>query len=432
MSSSNQYEEDLAIERFSVAEHGIKETQLCPHTRKVLKKLNKSNYEAYLVGGAVRDLLLKVEPKDFDIATAAHPEQIRRLFSSCRLIGRRFRLAHIYFGRSYLEVATFRAPHDNSKSGKTSNDGRITHDNVYGTLEQDALRRDFTINALFYDQETGDIIDYVNGIADIKAHSIRLIGDPETRYREDPVRMLRAIRFAVKLNFDIEAETEAPIYELGHLLRNIAPARLFDEALKLFHSGHALEIFRTLRHYNLFQYLFPLTEESLLVDEDDYVLTFIETALANTDKRIGEGKSITPAFLYAVMLWDNIQERMDEYLADDQPRYQAIQLSASDAFSEQVQYTAIPRRFSNVTREIWLLQNRFLRRDCRGAFSFTEHKRFRGAYDFHCLRAAAGEVTQEECEWWTKFQFAAHDQQMKMCQQFSPPKRKRKPRQNNP
>lgn len=429
MSSSNHDEEALSVQQFSVAEHGIKATQLCPHTRKTLKKLNKSNYEAYLVGGAVRDLLLRLEPKDFDIATAAHPEQIKRLFSSCRLIGRRFRLAHIYFGRNYLEVATFRAPHNDSKLGKTSNDGRITHDNVYGTLEQDALRRDFTINALFYDQETGNIIDHVNGLADIQTKTIRLIGDPETRYREDPVRMLRAIRFAVKLGFSIEKETEQPIYELGHLLRNIAPARLFDETLKLFHSGYALEIFRVLRHYDLFQYLFPLTEESLMVDDDEHFLTFIETALSNTDKRIGEGKSITPAFLYAVMLWDYIQEKTVAYLADGQPNYQAIQLSASDAFSKQVQYTAIPRRFSNITRELWLLQHRFLRKDCRGAFSFTEHKRFRGAYDFHCLRVAAGEISIKECEWWTQFQAVSHDDQMKMCQQFSPPKRKRKPRQ---
>ncbi|HIQ07374.1 MAG TPA: polynucleotide adenylyltransferase PcnB, partial [Thiotrichaceae bacterium] len=233
--------------------HSIAKKNLCPKAVKILESLNKAGYEAYLVGGAVRDLLLDKQPKDFDIATAALPEEVKHTFRSCRLIGRRFRLAHVYFGREYFEVATFRAPHDsNSNSGKTAQDGRITHDNVYGTVEEDALRRDFTINALFYDLQNNRIIDYANGMKDIKGKQIRLIGDPETRYREDPVRMLRAVRFAVKLNFTIHPETEAPIYKMGSLLQNIAPARLFDEVLKLFHGGQALETFRALRHYDLF------------------------------------------------------------------------------------------------------------------------------------------------------------------------------------
>ncbi len=426
MSINEQEGATVIAKRVSQKQHSIKARDLCHHSQKILKQLNNANYEAYLVGGAVRDLLLDLKPKDFDIATVAHPEQIKRVFPTCRLIGRRFRLAHVHFGRHYLEVATFRAPHEDNDSGTINNDGRIVHDNVYGTLEEDALRRDFTVNALFYDLQTGDVIDHVNGMADIDEKLIRLIGDPETRYREDPVRMLRAIRFAVKLDFQIEYETAQPIYKLGHLLRNIAPARLFDETLKLFHGGDALEVFRCLRHYNLFQYLFPATEESLVRSDNEQFLDFIEIALENTDKRIRKGMSTTPAFLLAVMLWDKLLIGQQKYIEEGQPSYQATQLAASDAVSEQVRYIAVPRRFSTVSREIWLLQSRFIRKDCRGAFSFTEHKRFRGAYDFYCLRAKSGELDLEECEWWSQFQAVSHDEQMEMCRQFSAPKRRQK------
>lgn len=413
--------------------HSITKKDLCPKAVKVIESLNKAGHEAYLVGGAVRDLLLNKEPKDFDIATAAHPEEVKRTFRSCRLIGRRFRLAHVYFGREYLEVATFRAPHteNNSNSGKTANDGRITHDNVYGTLEEDALRRDFTINALFYDLQNNKIIDYVNGIEDIEKKQIKIIGDPKTRYREDPVRMLRAVRFAVKLNFTIHPDSEAPIYKMGSLLQNIAPARLFDEALKLFHGGQALETFRVLRRYDLFQYLFPQTEAALLSEQNEDFLNFVEQALKNTDNRINSGMSTTPAFLYAVMLWAQVEQASQLYRESGQPIYQAVHLAASDVLGQQVKSTAIPRRFSNVSREIWILQNRFERKDCRSSLSLIEHRRFRAAYDFHCLRAEAGHIPISECEWWTEFQQLSHEEQLAQCKQFSAPKKKRRRRKKS-
>ncbi len=421
------------VERHSPDTHHITKSKICSKARKILNSLDKAKYEAYLVGGAVRDLLLDKPPKDFDIATEAHPEQVKKVFPSCRLIGRRFRLAHVHFGRDYLEVATFRAPHDDDEgnaSSKTSDDGRIIHDNVYGTLEQDALRRDFTVNALFYNLQTGEVLDHVKGMDDIKVKQLRLIGDPETRYREDPVRMLRAIRFATKLGFSIEPKTEAPIYKLGHLLKNIAPARLFDETLKMFHGGHALETFNLLRQYDLFQYLFPLTEHSLLLEKDGEAegsfLGFIEIALKNTDSRINSGKSTTPAFLFSVLLWDKLNQHFEYHREEGQPAYQAMHKAASDVFSEQVRSISVPRRFSNVTRDIWMMQHRFNRKDCRSSLSFIEHRRFRAAYDFFCLRAKAGQLPSDECEWWTTFQFASHDDQQEMCKDIPNPRKKRR------
>ncbi|MCK5726221.1 MAG: polynucleotide adenylyltransferase PcnB [Thiotrichaceae bacterium] len=418
------------VDSHTYKNHSITKKDLCPRAIKVLESLNKAGHEAYLVGGAVRDLLLDKTPKDFDIATAAHPEEVKRTFRNSRLIGRRFRLAHVYFGREYLEVATFRAPHDagSENAGKTANDGRITHDNVYGTLEEDALRRDFTINALFYDLKNKEIKDYAGGIQDIQDKQIRLIGDPEVRYREDPVRMLRAIRFAVKLDFTIHPETEAPIYKMGSLLKNIAPARLFDEALKLFHGGQALETFQALRRYDLFQYLFPQTENDLLEEQDESFLTFIEQALKNTDQRINSGMSTTPAFLYSVLLWARVQQRFMLYRESGQPIYQSTHLAATDALNEQVKSTAIPRRFSNVSREIWILQSRFERKDCGSSLALIEHRRFRAAYDFHCLRAQAGHIDISECEWWTEFQKLNHEEQLEQCKEFARPRKKRRRR----
>jgi poly(A) polymerase len=410
--------------RIPASEHGIHPRKICEKTKDVLRRLCKAGYEAYLVGGAVRDLMLGKQPKDFDIATSAKPEEVRRLFSSCRLIGRRFRLAHIYYGRFYLEVATFRGPHDTSGKGITSNEGRIIHDNVYGTLEEDAFRRDFTINALFYDLASGDVLDYVSGVEDIRSGTLRLIGDPEQRYREDPVRMLRAIRFASKLNLHIEAATQAPIQAMGHLLENIAPARLFDESLKLFHSGQAAKTLDELRAYHLFQHLFPITELGL---HDDTFYAFVKSALHNTDTRIRSGLSVTPAFLYSVMLWRAIQQHCQENVALGHPITQAYHIAASTVLKEQVHSTAIPRRFTAMAREIWSLQSRFIYRDCRRAMSFLGHPRFRAAYDFHCLRASVNdEVAEDECQWWTDFQIQDEKNKLAMCRGFKSNRRRRR------
>ncbi len=411
--------------RIPFSEHGINERQICKKARIILTTLTKAGHEAYLVGGAVRDLLLGKQPKDFDIATSAHPEQIKKILPSTRIIGRRFRLAHVHFGREFLEVATFRAPHDASDKGLTANDGRITHDNVYGTVEEDAVRRDFTINALFYELSTGDVLDFVDGMRDIEQGQLRLIGDPERRYREDPVRMLRAIRFMAKLDFSLEANAKAPICELSHLLSTIAPARLFDESLKLFHSGQAALTFELLREYCLFACLFPLAEQSLEEDESDLFFNLVMAALNNTDKRIRAGKTINPAFLFAVMLWHQVKKGEKVYQEMGNPDLQSIHMAASEVLGYQVKSTAIPRRFSNVTREIWTMQGRFQFKACRRALSFIDNKRFRAAYDFMCLRATSGEPLQDDCEWWTLFQNLSSEDQLAMCNTASSPQRKR-------
>ncbi|MCK5895224.1 MAG: polynucleotide adenylyltransferase PcnB [Cocleimonas sp.] len=401
--------------RIPFSEHGINERQICKKARTILNTLTKAGYEAYLVGGAVRDLLLGQQPKDFDIATNAHPEQIKKVLPSTRIIGRRFRLAHVHFGREYFEVATFRAPHDESDKGQVSKDGRIIHDNVYGTVNEDAVRRDFTINALFYELSTGDVLDFVDGMGDIERRQLRLIGDPEMRYREDPVRMLRAIRFMAKLDFTLAPETELPLAELANLLSTIAPARLFDETLKLFHSGQAVLTLDLLRRYLLFPCLFPTAEQSFDEDESGLFFNLVMAALTNTDKRIRSGQPVTPAFLFAVMLWQRVQKGAKMYLELGNPDLQSMHMAASDVLAHQVKSTAIPRRFSNVTREIWTMQGRFHFKSCRRALSFIENKRFRAAYDFMCLRASSGESLQEDCEWWTIFQEISSEDQLVMC-----------------
>ncbi len=411
--------------RIPFSKHGINERQICKKARTILNALTEAGYEAYLVGGAVRDLLLGKQPKDFDIATNAHPEQIKKVLPSTRIIGRRFRLAHVHFGREFLEVATFRAPHDESDKGLVSNDGRIIHDNVYGTVAEDAVRRDFTINALFYELSTGDILDFVDGMQDIKQRQLRLIGDPSRRYREDPVRMLRAIRFMAKLDFSLEPETKSPIRELSHLLSTIAPARLFDESLKLFHSGYAVLTFSLLREYLLFSCLFPLAEQSLEEEESGLFFSLVMSALNNTDKRIRGNKPVNPAFLFAVMLWHQVKKGEIMYREMGNPDLQSMHLAASEVLGHQVKSIAIPRRFSNVTREIWTMQGRFQFKACRRALNFIENKRFRAAYDFMCLRASSGEPLEEDCEWWTLFQNLSSEDQLVMCNAASSPKSKR-------
>jgi poly(A) polymerase len=412
----------------SASKLGISKESINPKALTILRALHEANYDAYLVGGCVRDLLLGVEPKDFDIATNAHPEQIKAVLPSTRIIGRRFRLAHVHFGREYYEVATFRAPHNDSDHGQVGHEGRILHDNVYGNIEEDAVRRDFAINALFYDIFRDEVLDFVGGMDDLEKRQLRLIGDPETRYREDPVRMLRAIRFAGKLGLKIEASSEAPIRELAPLLENIAAARLFDEVLKLFHSGQALPVLHLLRDYRLFHSLFPATEKALQSDQSGHFLRLIEGSLENTDKRINAGMSVTPAFLFAVMLWLPMKQLEAAYREESYPDPQGMQLAANDVLANQVRYTAVPRRFSNVTREIWLLQSRFDFKACRRATSFLENRRFRAAFDFLCLRSVAENDVklQANAEWWEEFQIADTERQLDMCKAVPHVKKKRR------
>lgn len=420
--------------RIPADQHHISPNKICDRAKDVVHRLQQAGFEAYLVGGCVRDLLLDLAPKDFDIATSARPEEVRKLFRSCRLIGRRFRLAHIYYGRDYLEVATFRAPHDEQDGGKVSEEGRIIHDNVYGSLEEDVWRRDFTVNALFYNPENGEVIDFVGGLDDLRAGKIQLIGDPEQRFREDPVRLLRAIRFAAKLGFEIDAATRDLIEPLAILLEGVAPARLFDEVIKLLHCGNGQATFQLLREYDILRHLLPLTEESLLEDQSGQFERMLELSLANTDQRIAEGKSVMPAFLYAVLLWQKVHAAAVEIQLNGHPEMQSLHLAASDVLREQVDFTAIPRRLSNITREIWALQPRFRYREWRRANTLLNNQRFRAAYDFMCLRAQAGEDLDGACEWWTTFQQVDEEERQAMCKPArnrKSPRRKRRRRKPN-
>jgi poly(A) polymerase len=387
------------------ADHGITRANISEYALKVLYRLKDAGFQAYMVGGGVRDLLLGREPKDFDVATNARPDDVRRLFRNCRLIGRRFRLAHVHFGRDVIEVATFRALLDGEDSGETwIQDGRIIRDNVYGTIEEDAWRRDFTINALYYDIRDFSVVDYTGGMADLKAGIVRPIGDPRQRFREDPVRILRAVRFAAKLGFKIHPQAEAPVRELGHLLTGIPAARLFDEVLKLFHGGFAHTTFELLRHYGLLTYLFPMTETALAKEKGGFPITFVAKALENTDARINDHKPVTPAFLYAALLWEPLRNRQQLLEEAGLSEYEALHQASYEVVAEQLRYTSLPRRFSVPLQEIWLMQPRFSYRQGKRATRFLAHPRFRAAYDFLCLRAASGEDVREACDWWTRRQ----------------------------
>ncbi len=370
----------------------------------MLYRLHNAGFKAYLVGGSVRDLLLGREPKDFDIATDARPEQVRELFRNCRLIGRRFRLAHVRFGREIIEVATFRGtPVATTETATLSENGRILRDNVYGDIDEDVRRRDFTANALYYNIADFSVVDYVGGVDDIKASQLCLIGDPEKRFREDPVRMLRAVRFSVKLDFTIDPHTRAEIQRAGHLLDAISPARLFDEMLKLFHGGVAEQTFEALRRHKLLVHLLPLTEAAMCDSASDCDKQLIVQALKSTDKRIAAGKSVNPAFLLAAFLWPSLNMQVERLSAQDHELAEARLMAADAVISQQIARLSIPRRLTTATREIWALQARLLKRVPKGVARLTEHVRFRAAYDFLLLRAAAGEPIGEYAAWWTRY-----------------------------
>ncbi|HRD65683.1 MAG TPA: polynucleotide adenylyltransferase PcnB [Candidatus Competibacter sp.] len=389
-------------------EHNISRANISSNAVKVLYRLREAGFRACLVGGGVRDLLLGREPKDFDVATDARPEQIYKLFRNCRLIGRRFRLAHVQFGQEIIEVATFRGQGEEEEEGdgpsvERAADGRILSDNVYGNIEEDAWRRDFTCNALYYDIDNFTVLDYVDGLADLKAGLIRLIGDPVQRYQEDPVRMLRAVRFAAKLGFRFDPATEAPLHRLGHLLEKIPPARLFDEILKLFLGGSAVQTFELLRHYRLFGYLFPATEHCLNRQQQHYPKTLLVRALANTDGRLAEGKPVNPAFLFAALLWEPLREQLQHLRADELNETDALQAAADAVIQAQIRRVALPRRYSLPMREIWDMQQRLVTITGKRPLRLLTHPRFRASYDFLLLRAEADEQAAELAGWWTRF-----------------------------
>lgn len=415
--------------------HNVSRRQLSNSALKVMRTLNDGNYEAYLVGGGVRDTVLGGAPKDFDVATNATPEQVRRLFRSARIIGRRFKIVHVRFGREIIEVTTFRANHDSSSNAaesKQSAQGMLLRDNVFGDLRSDALRRDFTVNALYYTLEGFKVLDYTKGMDDLKNRIVRMIGDPATRYQEDPVRMLRAIRFAAKLDFKIEPKTEAPISELAHLLGNISSARLFDECLKLFLGGSARKTFDLLHQYKLLEQLFPATA-ARLSEDDSFDQKLIQRVMANTDRRLNNEQRVTPAFILAALLWGPLQDELAKQ--GKQAPAMAMQKAAQSVVEQQLRHTAIPKRFLVTMREIWDLQGRLPNRSGKRALRLLEHPRFRAAYDFLLLREEAGEETDNLGSWWTEFQDAESERQEQMISALprgpKPKRRRRRPNRSN-
>lgn len=426
-------------------EHGINERLISHAALKVMRGLHAAGYEAYLVGGGVRDLLLEGKPKDFDVATNARPEQVKTVFRSARIIGRRFQIVHVRFGREIIEVTTFRGSHKdapknikaNDKQGSnralSSDKGILLRDNVYGDLESDALRRDFTVNALYYDCKTQEVIDYTQGMRDLKQRRLTIIGNAQTRYKEDPVRMLRAVRFTCKLGFTMESDTEKNIHDHSDYLAEIPSARLFEEVLKLFTSGYATASLHRLSDFSLLEHLFPGLDQCMK-EGSEFDTRFAEDATTNTDKRIRQGKSITPAFIYAAFLWLPLQAAMRQ-LREENARIttnEALYQAAQGVISQQLAITSIPKRFLIPMREIWNLQYRFEKRGGKRATSYLNNPRFRAAYDFLLLREQAGEQTGGLGEWWTRFQFASQEDQEAMVNALEPERKQRRRRKKRP
>ncbi|GLQ45423.1 poly(A) polymerase I [Dyella lipolytica] len=390
-------------------QHTISRKNISKAALRVLYRLNEAGYNAYLVGGAVRDLLLGGHPKDFDVATNATPDEVKKLFRNCRLIGRRFRLAHVVYGDEIIEVATFRGTGEEEGDGdRHVVDGRIVRDNVWGTIEEDALRRDFRVNAMYYDVSDFSVRDYVGGVQDLHDRVLRLIGDPVTRYREDPVRMLRAARLAAKLDFRIDPAGVAPFAELGPLLSGVAPARLFDESLKMFLTGHGLKSFRMLEQCGLLKFIFPATARALKRG-DKALRSLIERGLENTDARVSEGKSVTPAFLFAVLLWGEVRDLAHTWTTQGKDANESWARAATHVVAEQCQRVAIPRRFTITMEEIWSLQPRFEQIQRKKVFRLLTHPRFRAAFDFLLLRAAESPAMGELGQWWEHAQQLPHE-----------------------
>lgn len=410
------------------AAHNVSRSEFSKSALKVLYRLHKAGYQAFLVGGCVRDAMLELHPKDFDIATNATPEEVRALFGNCRLIGRRFRLAHVRFGREIIEVATFRAAANHvGDDAEHDHEGRIIRDNVYGSIDEDVWRRDFTCNALYYNIADFSIWDYVGGVEDVERRELVLIGDPEQRLREDPVRMLRAVRFAAKLDFSIDRAVVEAIHHHARLLSNVPAARLFDEFLKLFQSGHAERTFDLLREQGLFAEMFPATEQELLLDES--FVKFVRAALRNTDRRVASGKSVTPMFLLGVFFWLPVRKlavtlRSKEKMSESQ----SLSLASYDIVAQQQRRISIPRRFTVPMREMLALQPRFAQMRGKRGLKLLEHRRFRAAYDFMVLLAEVGQVEAGVAQFWTDVQTQTAAERAASFQMQGRGEKKRRPR----
>jgi poly(A) polymerase len=407
--------------------HTIQREHISKCARRTCEDLQRAGHAAFVVGGAVRDLLLGIRPKDFDVATSATPEEVRSIFRRSRIIGRRFQIVHVMCGAETVEVSTFRAHFTREATEENTDEhGRMLSDNVFGTQAEDAMRRDFTVNALFYDPVKEEVWDYVHGLKDLKSKKLVMIGDPATRYREDPVRMLRAARLGAKLGLEIDAKTKEPIKTLRHLLENVPQARLFEEILKLLLSGNAVECVRVLRELELHHGLLPLLDTAL---EDPEAGPFAMAALRATDERLAADKPVSPAFLLAALLWGQVEKGLRRFEAKGQPTIPALHAAMHDALDAQRESLAIPRRFDATMKELWLMQPRFLQRGGQRPYRLLEHPRFRAAYDFFALRAASANAPQEVARWWERFQEAGADEREEMLvSEESGPRKKRRRR----
>ena len=403
------------------ASHGIGREAISHGSRKVCEVLQERGFAAYVVGGAVRDLVLGLRPKDFDVATDAYPEDVHKIFRRSRLIGRRFKLVHVLFGEEIVEVSTFRA----RVASETDEHGRVVRDNIYGTLEDDAIRRDFTINALYYDPANETILDYHNGMRDLQRKSVRIIGDARARFREDPIRMLRAVRFAAKAGFEIDERTRKPIRELAHLLENVPPSRVYEEMQKLLLSGHAATALERLRREGLHHGLLPLLD---VIFEQPMGERFVQLALEETDNRMRAGKGVSPAFLFASLLWHEVLAAWKKTQSEGLKPIPALFKAMDRVLDIQTDKLAIPRRFTAVMKEIWALQPRFEQRSGRRPFALLLHEKFRAGYDFLVLRCASGEAPSELSQWWERFQRAGEAERSGMLLAPQPGEGKRRRR----
>ncbi|MGS2718153.1 polynucleotide adenylyltransferase PcnB [Eionea flava] len=401
--------------------HRFDHNSISPCAIKVIEGLSRAGFQAYLVGGSIRDGLLGCQPKDFDVSTDATPEQVKQVFRNARIIGRRFRIVHVRFGREIIEVTTFRGQASNSTQQVESNTGQLLRDNVYGDMHSDAIRRDFTANALYYSPENESIYDYTRGIDDIDKRELRIIGDPLTRYKEDPVRLLRAVRFSAKLGFSIEEKTAEPIIDNGHLLTHVPPARLFDEILKLFLNGSATATYALLRDYRLLDTLFPGT--MAVLDKSPFFGALIDAVMINTDKRIRSDKRVTPAFIYGALLWPAFIYEQHRLVEEGVPIIAAVHQAADAVIAQQLTTVAIPKRFTIPMRQIWELQWRLALRTGKKADKLLEHPKFRAGYDFLLMRETAGEKLNGLGHWWTRYQEAPEDVREAMVDELQPAQR---------
>ena len=425
----------------SATDYGISANMMSRDGLKVVDRLQKAGFQAYIVGGCVRDLLLGLKPKDFDVATDAQPDEVRRLFRRSRIIGRRFQIVHVQFSRELIEVTTFRSNEnvqDNDHAKRStqraqSKSGLLTRDNVFGSIQDDATRRDLTVNALYYNPADNSIHDFTKGLEDIESKLIRIIGNPSARFREDPVRLLRVVRFAAKLGFDIDANTAKPISKRASDLQQVSPPRLFDETLKLYMSGRGSATYNLLKQYGLFRYLVPQLHRIMQSDQDN-IDGLIEQAFINTDRRIAANQRVTPAFIYAVLLWPVVMSKAAQHGQKGNSASYALSKAGSEVISNQVAVTAIPKRFTVPMREIWDLQIQLPRRGGNRAQRLSEHPRFRAAYDFILLREQSGEDLDGLGDWWTKYQSADDDARLSMVKSLprNPTGNRRRNRRRGP